>query len=173
MLAAIATCPLPVVARVNGAALGGGAGLICAADIAVAAVDAPIGFPEVRLGVIPAAISPFVVRRVGAGAARELFLTGRQVRGEEAWRIGLVHRLAEPDTLDQAVDAVISDLLAGGPEALHATKMLLDEASAPLPGGVRELTANRIARIRVGGEAQAGIRAFLARESPPWRSGAS
>jgi methylglutaconyl-CoA hydratase len=169
MLEAIAACPLPVVARAHGHALGGGAGLVCAADIAVASDDLRIGFTEVRLGIIPAAISPFVVRRIGPGHARALFLRGGALRAEEAFRIGLVHAVAPADALDEAVDAVVADLLAGGPTALREAKLLLDEVAAPAaPGGGPE-TARRIARVRRGDEAQAGIRAFLDRETPPWR----
>jgi len=169
MLDAIATCPLPVVARVHGHALGGGAGLVCAADIAVASDDLRIGFTEVRLGIIPAAISPYVVRRIGSGHARALFLRGSAIRADEAFRIGLVHAVAPAEGLDEAVDAVIADLLAGGPDALTEAKRLLDEVAAPDAPGAGPETARRIARVRVRDEAQAGIRAFLERESPPWR----
>ncbi len=169
MLGAIAECPLPVIARVHGAALGGGAGLVCAADVAIATDDAPIGFPEVRLGIIPAAISPYVVRRIGPGHARALFLTGRAVSGAEAMRLGLVHEACPAAELDSRIDRTIRDLLAGGPEALAATKRLLDEVAAPLAASTVAQTAERIAAIRVGPEAQAGIRAFLDRDSPPWR----
>jgi methylglutaconyl-CoA hydratase len=169
MLDAIAGCPLPVVARVHGHALGGGAGLVCAADIAVAADGLKIGFTEVRLGIIPAAISPFVVRRIGAGHARALFLRGCAISADEAFRIGLVHAVAPVDDLDAAVDAVVADLLAGGPGALAETKLLLDEVSAPAAPGAGPETARRIARVRVRDEAQAGIRAFLERGTQPWR----
>jgi methylglutaconyl-CoA hydratase len=169
MLDTIAGCPLPVVARVHGHALGGGAGLVCTADIAIAADTLKIGFTEVRLGIIPAAISPFVVRRIGAGHARALFLRGAAIGADEAFRIGLVHGVAAADDLDAAVDAVTCDLLAGGPEALAETKRLLDEVSAPAAPGAGPETARRIARVRVRSEAQAGIRAFLEREKPPWR----
>jgi methylglutaconyl-CoA hydratase len=169
MLEAIAACPLPVVARAHGHALGGGAGLVCAADIAVASDDLRIGFTEVRLGIIPAAISPFVVRRIGPGHARALFLRGSALRAEEAFRIGLVHAVAPADALEEAIDAVVADLLAGSPVALAETKLLLDEVSAPAAPGAGPETARRIARVRVGDEAQAGIRAFLDRETPPWR----
>jgi methylglutaconyl-CoA hydratase len=169
MLDAIAGCPLPVVARAHGHALGGGAGLVCAADIAVASDDLRIGFTEVRLGIIPAAISPFVVRRIGPGHARALFLRGNALRAEEAFRIGLVHAVAPAEELDAAVDAVIADLLAGGPGALAEVKLLLDQVAAPAAPGAGPETARRIARVRVRDEAQAGIRAFLQRESPPWR----
>jgi methylglutaconyl-CoA hydratase len=169
MLEAIATCPLPVVARAHGHALGGGAGLVCAADVAVASDDLRIGFTEVRLGIIPAAISPFVVRRIGPGHARALFLRGGALRADEAFLIGLVHAVAPADGLDATVDAVVADLLAGGPVALAETKLLLDEVSAPSAPGAGPETARRIARVRTGDEAQAGIRAFLERETPPWR----
>jgi methylglutaconyl-CoA hydratase len=169
MLDAIAGCPLPVVARAHGHALGGGAGLVCAADIAVASDTLKIGFTEVRLGIIPAAISPFVVRRIGAGHARALFLRGCAIGADEAFRIGLVHAVASVDDLDAAVDAVVADLLAGGPGALAETKLLLDEVSAPAAPGAGPETARRIARVRVRDEAQAGIRAFLERGTPPWR----
>ncbi len=169
MLDAIAGCPLPVVARVHGHALGGGAGLVCTADIAIAADSLKIGFTEVRLGIIPAAISPFVVRRIGAGHARALFLRGCAIGADEAFRIGLVHGVATVADLDAAVDAAIADLLAGGPGALAETKLLLDEVSAPVAPGAGPETARRIARVRVRDEAQAGIRAFLERETPPWR----
>ena len=142
---------------------------MCAADIAVASDDLRIGFTEVRLGIIPAAISPFVVRRIGPGHARALFLRGIALRADEAFRIGLVHTVAPADGLDEAVEQVVGDLLAGGPTALAETKRLLDEVSAPAAPGAGPETARRIARVRVGDEAQAGIRAFLERESPPWR----
>ncbi len=163
LFAAIATCPLPVVARVQGHALGGGAGLVCAADIAVASTDASIGFPEVRLGILPAAISPYVVRRIGPGAARALFLTGRAVDAGRAVALGLVHEVVAADALDDAIARVVDDLLAGGREAIAATKALLDEVTAPLEPGVREATARRIASLRVGAEAQDRLGAFLDR----------
>jgi methylglutaconyl-CoA hydratase len=163
LFAAIATCPLPVVARVHGHALGGGAGLVCAADIAIASSDASIGFPEVRLGIIPAAISPYVVRRIGPGAARALFLTGRPVDARRALALGLVHDVVEADELDAAVARTVADLNAGGRNALAATKRLLDETTAPLAPGVREETARRIAGVRVGDEAQARLAAFVDR----------
>jgi methylglutaconyl-CoA hydratase len=155
LFAAVASCPLPVVARVHGAALGGGAGLVCAADLAVAADDATIGFPEVRLGLVAATVAPHVVRRIGAGAARAMFLTGRAVDAREALRLGLVHRVAPAADLDAAVAATVEDLLRAGP--------------AVAPADVAAVTARRIAAVRRGTEAQAGLRAFLAGERPPWR----
>src|SRR5690606_27002335 len=115
----------PVIDRVHGAALGGGGGLACAADLTVMAEGAVIGFPEVRLGILPAVISPYVVRRIGGGAARALFLTGRPVGAEDALRIGLAHVVAPPEELDGAVAGLVDDLLRGGPEALAAAKSLV------------------------------------------------
>jgi methylglutaconyl-CoA hydratase len=169
MLAAISTCPLPVVAAAHGHALGGGAGLVCAADIAIATDDLRIGFTEVRLGIIPGVISPYVVRRIGPGSARALFLTGRAIGAAEALRIGLVHAVTTAPELSAVVEATVAELVAGGPLALNETKLLLDEVTAPLGDGIAEGTAGRIARVRVSDEAQAGIRAFLDREAPPWR----
>jgi methylglutaconyl-CoA hydratase len=168
LFAEIAGCPLPVVARVHGPALGGGAGLVCAADVAVLSEDAVIGFPEVRLGILPAVISPYVVRRIGGGAARALFLTGRAVDAGSALRLGLADAVAPADALDGAVAEVVHDLLLGSPAALAAVKELVDAVAGPAPAALREETARRIAAIRVGDEAQAGIRAFLERSRPPW-----
>ena len=165
---AVARAPLPVVARVHGPALGGGAGLVCAADLAVAAEEATIGFPEVRLGIIPAVIAPYVLRRVGDGAARALFLRGRAVAAAEALRLGLVHRVVPAAELDAAVEEVVDDLLAGGPEALAACRRLLDDLPLIPPERRRAETAARIAALRVGAEAQAGLAAFLERRRPPW-----
>lgn len=153
MLEAVDSCPAPVVAHVHGHALGGAAGLVACADIAVAAPGTVFGFPEVRLGIIPAMISPFVVGRIGAAAARRYFLTGERFDAQEALRIGLVHEVA--DDPGAVVDAVISNLLAGGPQAVRAAKRLvLDRPDGPE-------TARRIARHRTGAEGQAGLRGFL------------
>ena len=165
MLAAIDGCPAPVVARVHGYALGGGSGLVACADIAVAAQDAVFGFSEVRLGIIPAVISPFVLARIGAGAARRYFLTGERFDAATAVRIGLVHELAaDPDA---AVDRVLGELLAGGPVAVREAKRLVRE-----PADGPEAAA-RAATRRTSGEGQEGLRAFLERRTPAWRSASS
>jgi methylglutaconyl-CoA hydratase len=153
MLETIDTCPAPVVARVQGFALGGGSGVVACADIVVAGPDAVFGFTEVRLGIIPAVISPFVLDRIGSGAARRYFLTGERFAAETALRIGLVHELAED--LDGAVDLVVGDLLTGGPEAVRAAKKLIRER----PFGVA--TAHLAAGLRTSPEGQEGLRAFL------------
>ena len=160
MLEAIESCPAPVVARVQGFALGGGSGLVACCDIAVAAPDAVFGYSEVRLGIIPAVISPFVIPRIGPGATRRYFLTGERFDAETALRIGLVHEVA--DDLDGAVAAVVEALLQGGPEAVRAAKQLVREQ----PTG--EATAQIAAQRRASDEGQDGLRAFLDKRPPRW-----
>jgi methylglutaconyl-CoA hydratase len=153
MLEAVDSCPAPVVARVQGFALGGGSGLVACADVVVAAPDAVFGFTEVRLGIIPAVISPFVLSRIGPGAARRYFLTGERFGADVALRIGLAHEVVAD--LDATVDRVVGDLLAGGPEAVRAAKRLVRER----PLG--EATAHIAAGLRTSPEGQEGLRAFL------------
>jgi methylglutaconyl-CoA hydratase len=162
MLAAIDACPAPVVVRVQGYALGGGSGLIACADIAVAAEDATFGFSEVKLGIIPAVISPFVLPRIGSGAARRYFLTGERFGAETALRIGLVHELVPRDALDDAVSRVLGELETAGPQAAREAKLLIRE------GPRDEETAKIAARLRTGEEGQEGLRAFLERRRPDW-----
>ena len=152
MCEAIDTCPAPVVAAVQGYALGGGSGLVACADIAIAARDATFGFSEVKLGIIPAVISPFVLPKIGAHA-RRYFLTGERFDAETALRIGLVHEVTEQ--LDVATDRVVAALLTSGPRAVHEAKKLVRER----PAG--EETARIAARLRTGDEGQEGLRAFL------------
>src|SRR5256886_10874536 len=152
MCEAIDHCPAPVLARVQGYALGGGSGLVACADIAIAAEDAVFGFSEVKLGIIPAVISPFVLPKIGAHA-RRYFLTGERFDAETALRIGLVHEVTEQ--LDAAVDRVVAALLTSGPRAVREAKKLVRER----PAG--EETARIAARLRTGDEGQEGLRAFL------------
>ncbi len=170
MLEAVDTCPKPVIARVNGAALGGGAGLVAACDLAIAVETARFSFSEVRLGIAPATISPFVIRRIGPGAARAYFLLGEQFDAAEARRIGLVFRTAPPDALDTEVDRIIQSLLVGGPAAQAAIKELIRtvNAGAVPPKELAECTASLIAALRVSPEGQEGLRAFLDRRPPTW-----
>jgi methylglutaconyl-CoA hydratase len=160
MLQAIYRCPAPVVGRIQGFALGGGSGLVCCTDIAIAAPDAMFGFSEVRLGIIPAVISPMVLARIGASAARRYILTGERIDAETALRIGLVHELAED--LDGAADRVVADILAGGPIAVREAKRLVLE-----PGDEEDLLA-RAAERRTSAEGQEGLRAFLEKRPPAW-----
>jgi enoyl-CoA hydratase/carnithine racemase len=161
MLEAVDGCPAPVVMRVQGFALGGGSGLVSCADVAVAAPDATFGFSEVRLGIIPAVISPFVLAKIGAGHARRLFVTGERFDAQTALRIGLVHEVA--DDLDAAVERVVGEILKSGPEAARAAKKLARER----PASVDELV-RLAAGLRTGAEGQAGLRAFLEKRAAPW-----
>jgi methylglutaconyl-CoA hydratase len=165
MCETINACPAPVVARVHGFALGGGSGLVACADIAVAAQDAIFGFSEVRLGIIPAVISPFVFAKIGPGAARRWFLTGERFGPDVALRIGLVHEVAANP--DGAVQKVVDALLAWGPEAIRAAKSLALER--PVGRETAEIAATR----RTSDEGQEGLRAFLEKRAPAWRSASS
>jgi methylglutaconyl-CoA hydratase len=160
MLEAIDGCPAPVVTRIQGHALGGGAGLVAASDIAIAAPDAVFAFSEVKLGIIPAVISPFALAKIGSSAARRYFLTGERFDAATALRIGLVHEVAED--LDAAVERVVGELLGAGPHAARWAKRLVRER----PDGPE--TARWIAERRTSEEGQEGLRAFLEKRKPDW-----
>jgi methylglutaconyl-CoA hydratase len=160
MMQAIDGSPVPVVARIQGYALGGGSGLAAAVDVAIAAKDAVFGFSEVKLGIIPAVISPFVLSKIGEGAARRYFLTGERFDARTALRIGLVSEAA--DDLDGAVDRVVGELLTSGPQAAREAKRLVRTR----PQG--EETAQWAARMRASDEGQEGLRAFLERRKASW-----
>jgi methylglutaconyl-CoA hydratase len=170
MFLAIASCRKPVIARVHGHALGGGTGLTAAVDVALAAEDATFGLTEVKLGIVPAVISPFVLQKIGAGRARTLFLTGERFDGREAERIGLVHRAVPAAELDVAVARVVAELLASGPAAVASAKDLirtvapLDLAAAPA------VTSRWIAALRATPEAREGMAAFLEKRRPGWQA---
>lgn len=170
MFRAIDACPKPVVARVQGAAIGGGCGLVSAADIVVCGPRARFQLSEVRLGMAPAVISPFVVRKIGSSRARRLFLTGERIRPDVAERWGLVHEVvAEEEALDAAVQQIVDHLLKGGPEALAVCKTLAREADLwPEPD---ERTSALIAGLRASDEGQEGMRAFLEKRAPRWVDG--
>ncbi len=175
MLARIAECPKPTIARVQGAALGGGVGLVCACDMAVASEVASFSVSEARMGILPAVIGPHLVNAVGLRAARRLALTAARIGADEALRVGLVQHVAMADALDMAVNLVVSDLLACGPAAQAEIKQLYARL-APGPQGlkdwaeVRELTAQTIARVRTTPEAREGFAAFLGKRKPNWTS---
>ena len=162
MLDAIDSCPAPVVARVQGHALGGGCGLVACCDIVVAEPSAQFAFSEVKLGIVPAVISPFALAKIGSSAARRYFVTGERFSADVALRIGLVHEVA--DDLDAAVERVAQELLAVGPSAARAAKELAREAKSA------EDTARRIAEHRTSPEGQEGLRAFLEKRPPDWRA---
>ncbi|HYA48793.1 MAG TPA: enoyl-CoA hydratase-related protein [Burkholderiales bacterium] len=160
--------PKPTVARVNGPAIGGGTGFVSACDLAVASTEARFGLSEVKIGVVPAAISPYVVRRIGESRARQYFLTGERFDAQRAAEIGLVNLAVEPGDLDARVGEIVSSLLSSGPEALAKTKDLL----ARIPGmdfaEAKRYTAEMIAGLRVSAEAQEGMAAFLEKRRPSW-----
>jgi methylglutaconyl-CoA hydratase len=161
MLEAINSCPAPVIALVHGHALGGGAGLVACADVAIAHDATVFGFTEVRLGLIPAVISPFALAKIGPGPARRYFLTGERFDAETALRIGLVHEVTAD--LQAAFARVLSELRSAGPRATRAAKRLvLDRPEAPE-------TARRIAERRTSEEGQEGLHAFLERRPPAWK----
>jgi methylglutaconyl-CoA hydratase len=161
MLEAIDSCPAPVVCIVHGYALGGGAGLVACADIAVAHPEAVFGFTEVRLGIIPAVISPFVLPKLGS-ASRRYFLTGERFGADVALRIGLVHEVAA--NAEDAVFGIVDALLAGGPEAVREAKRLVRER--PVGSETARIAATR----RTSDEGQGGLRAFLDKRQPSWHS---
>ena len=163
MLDAIDRCPAPVLARVQGHALGGGAGLVACSDIAIAEARAVFAFSEVKLGIIPAVISPYALAKIGSSAARRYFVTGERFDAATALRIGLVHEVA--DDLDAAVDRLLGELRSAGPKAArHAKRLVLDRPDGPD-------TARRIAERRTSDEGQEGLKAFLERRRPSWPSG--
>ena len=169
MFEAIDTCPVPLIARVHGAALGGGIGLCAVADIVIAESGARFGFTETRLGILPAVISPFVVAKIGESEARALFPGGRRFDAIRAQRMGLVHEVVEGEAaLDAAVEAAIADLLAAGPTAARAAKAIVREIRGLGHGSSKWHTARVIARQRTSAEAQEGFRAFDEKRRPAW-----
>ena len=169
MFHSVATCPRPTVARVNGAAMGGGLGLIAACDIAIASSAALFAASEVRLGLIPSTIAPYVLRAIGPRQAGRLFQTGERIDAARAERIGLVHEIAEPDQLDARIQSVIANLLLGGPGAQSAAKRLVETlVDRPITRELMEETAVRIAEIRSDPEAVEGLSAFLEKRPPDW-----
>ena len=168
LFAAVAELPKPVVARVNGPARGGGVGLIAAADVVVAAAEAHFAFTEVRVGIIPATIAPFVIARVGATRARRLFCTGETFGAADALAWGLVDRVAPAAELDAAVAAVVGDLVKGAPGAIAEAKKLVHDLATTAPASVPTYTADLIARLRAAEEGQEGMAAFLEKRPPRW-----
>jgi methylglutaconyl-CoA hydratase len=169
MLARIESCPKPTVARVQGAALGGGVGLVCACDIAVAADGATFSVSEAKFGILPAVIGPHVVNAVGRRQAKRLALTTARIGAAEAMAIGLVQRVVAAEALDVAVDATVAELLAGGPNAQREIKQLFAQLEVgPVTEDVRELTAQTISRVRSTDEAREGFAAFLGKRRANW-----
>lgn len=169
MLARIESCPKPTVARVQGAALGGGVGLMAACDVAVAADNASFAVSEAKFGILPAVIGPYVINAVGKRQARRLALSTARIGAAEAQAIGLVQQVVPQAELDGAVDSVVGELLLGGPAAQREIKALFAQIEVgPITPEVRELTASTIARVRGTDEAREGFAAFLAKRPPSW-----
>jgi methylglutaconyl-CoA hydratase len=168
MLRAIDACPKPVVALVHGAAIGGGVGLLAAADIAIAAEGTVFSLAEVKLGILPAVISPYVLRAIGPRHARDLFLTGDRFDAREALRIGLVHQVVPPEGLEEAAGRKTASLLTSGPEAMSAAKRLIEQVAGRDPEGAMPLTIRAIAERRASAEAREGLTAFLEKRRPSW-----
>jgi methylglutaconyl-CoA hydratase len=162
--------PKPVVARVQGAALGGGSGLVAACDVAVAALGTEFGFTEVRLGIVPAVISPYVIAKIGESAARELFLTGERFEAVKAQEIGLLRAAVPAPDLDQVVEGRVQALLQAGPRAAAEAKALIREVAWRRVEDVQRYTVERIAELRTSPEGQEGLRAFLEKRKPSWLS---
>ena len=163
------TLPQPTIARVNGAAVGGGMGLVTACDIAIASEEAVFGLSEVKLGLVPAVISPYVLKKAGEGRCREYFLTGERLSAERALAAGLVNRIAPPEELDSAVGEVVRMLLSSGPDALAVCKELLNTVPGMSLEEAKEYTVRVIADLRIGAEGQEGMNAFLEKRPPSWR----
>jgi methylglutaconyl-CoA hydratase len=168
MFRAIDRCPKPVVGRIHGAALGGGAGLAAVCDIAVASEGTVFGFTETKLGIIPAVISPFVLAKIGTSHARALFLTGERFDAARALHIGLVHEVVAADRLDARIDAILAEFRTAGPQAAADAKALIANVAAASYDETLPLTAREIARKRTTPEGQEGLRAFLERRNPAW-----
>jgi methylglutaconyl-CoA hydratase len=173
MFLALDALPLPLLGRVHGAALGGGAGLAAVCDIVIAADDAVFGFTEAKLGILPAVISPFAVAKIGASAARELFLTAARFSAGRAREIGLVHRVVANGALDGAIAEYVRELQSSAPGAVAAAKAMIKDVTGRSPADVQALTAATIAAHRVSREGQDGMRAFLNRRPAPWMPGSA
>jgi methylglutaconyl-CoA hydratase len=169
MFLALDSLPVPLIGRVHGAALGGGAGLAAVCDVVVATDDAMFGFTEVVLGILPAMISPYVVGKIGMSAAREWCLSGARFPAATAKNIGLVHDVVSADTLDAAVDRYVQQFLKAAPSAIAATKALLREVAGRKPADVLSRTVEAIATQRVSAEGQEGMRAFMEKRPASWQ----
>lgn len=168
MYAALDSLPVPLIGRIHGAAFGGGAGLASVCDIVAAEEATVFGFTEVKLGIVPATIAPFVLAKIGQGAARELFLTGARFSAAHARQIGLVNAVVPAPDLDATVEGYVREILSGGPEAIAAAKALIATVSRRSIGDAMPVTASVIAARRVSPEGQEGLRAFLEKRKPSW-----
>ncbi len=168
MMYMINTHPKPVIAKVNGPAMGGGVGLLSVCDIAVAAGHAKFALSEVRLGLIPAVVSPFVIARIGQARARELFITGEAITAQKALDYGLLNHVVPASELDRAVEEKLEMIMQNGPEAISSAKKLAADVSRMVFPELTEYTASLIAQLRMGDEAKEGMAAFLEKRKPQW-----
>ncbi len=168
MYAALDALPMPLVCRVQGAAIGGGAGLVAVTDLAIASARAVFAFGEVRVGIVPSVVSPYVVRKIGPAHATALFVTGERFDARRAYEVGLVQRVVEPQDLDAAVEDTIGAILASAPDAVLTAKRLVREILGRTPADARDLTIETIAKIRATPDAREGFIAFLERRRARW-----
>lgn len=164
----IYTMPVPIIGRINGAAIGGGTGFVSVCDIAVAAESAKFSFSEVKIGVVPACIGPYVIRKIGEGKAREFFISGERLKAAEAYRIGLVNRYYPDDQLDEEINKLVATVLSSGPNAIKMAKELITNAPMMTPDQFKPYTAEMIAKLRKSDEGQEGMDAFLNKRKPNW-----
>jgi methylglutaconyl-CoA hydratase len=169
MFAALDALPVALVGQIHGGALGGGAGLAAVCDVAIAEEQTQFGFTEVTLGIVPAVISPFVLAKIGRSAARELFVTGARFSAARAREIGLVHAVVPASDLDETVARYVNDILAAGPEAVAAVKVLIRDVAGRTVEDAMGITARAIAARRVSAEGQEGLKAFLEKRKPDWK----
>lgn len=162
------TCTRPIVGRINGAAIGGGTGFVAVCDIAIAAESAKFSFSEVKIGVVPACIGPYVIKKLGEGKARELFITGERMKAARAYEVGLVNKVVADDQLDTEVDSLVQSILTSGPNAVATAKRLVSEVPAMTPDQFKPYTAEMIAKLRLSDEGQEGMSAFLNKRKPSW-----
>ena len=168
LLSAINTLPCPVVGRINGTAMGGGIGLVSVCDIAIAAESARFAFSEVKLGIAPAVISPFVIRKIGESNARVLFVTGERFSATRAREVGLIHSVVPLEHLDDAIQKAVHELLTSAPQAIRTCKTLATTVGQMDYDTARDYTAATIAQLRVSDEGQEGLRSFLEKRKPRW-----
>jgi len=164
----IYTMPVPVVGRINGAAIGGGTGFVSVCDISIAAESAKFSFSEVKIGVVPACIGPYVIKKIGEGKAREFFISGERLTAAEACRIGLVNRYSPDDKLDEEIDKLVKMLLSSGPNAIKMAKELISSVPLMDSDEFKPYTAEMIAKLRKSDEGQEGMDAFLNKRKPNW-----
>lgn len=166
----IYSCKRPVIGRINGAAIGGGTGFVAVCDIAIAARSAVFSFSEVKIGVVPACIGPYVIKKMGEGKTRELFITGERMKGDRAYEVGLVNSVADDDKLDEETNKLVKWILTSGPEAVAMAKKLISTVPGMSPDEFKPYTAEMIAKLRISDEGQEGMDAFLNKRQPNWVS---